>query len=215
MHRSNRAWADCSPSGTREAAPVNPRAPACRVPVVCLLAAVAVATAGAAPSSTRLDPARSHADFEVGVLFFFRGRGNFGGIEGEVSVDDEGQATVVARISIDSLDMRRADQERWAKGPEFFDAARWPQISFRSDPVPLATLGGGGRLPGMLTIRGVERRYEFDLAEAECEDPGYGCPVRASGWVRRSHFGLGEGRRSLSDRVRLRFAIMLSGEPRT
>ncbi len=166
-------------------------------------------THAAASEPVRLDPKRSVADFDVGVLLFFRGRGNFASIEGEVSVDAQQRATVSARIPVNSLDMRRADQERWARGPDFFDAERYPVIVFASEPVPLSRLREGGRLPGRLTIRGVERSVDFEIESSECEAPGYHCPVRASGWVKRSDFRLGEGRRTLSDRVRLRFEIML------
>lgn len=181
--------------------------------LLALLVAAGVAP-DAATEPMRLDPERSLADFDVGVLLFFRGRGNFGNISGEISIDAGAQATVRATIPINSLDMRRADQERWAKGPDFFDVARWPQIEFRSDPVPLETLSQGGALPGRLTIRGVERSSRFDVAPSDCEAPGRDCPVRASGWVRRSDFGLGEGRRTLADRVRLRFEIMLEQDPK-
>ncbi|HRQ64168.1 MAG TPA: YceI family protein [Xanthomonadaceae bacterium] len=177
--------------------------------VAILLVAAATAAIGAGEPPIKVDPARSHADFDVNVLLLFRGRGNFGAIFGEVSVDADGHATVQARIPIASLDMRREDQERWAKGPDFFDAARWPEILFRSDPVPLARLRDGGPLPGRLTIRGTERSQVFELAPAGCERPGHDCPIAASGSMRRSDFALGEGRRTLSDRVRLRFEIML------
>jgi polyisoprenoid-binding protein YceI len=182
------------------------RAVALGLPALILAVALSVPAHG---EPLRLDSQRSQADFDVSVLLLFRGRGNFSHIEGEISVDADEYATVSARIPVNSLDMRRADQERWAKGPDFFDVERWPEILFHSDRVPLARLSEGGRLPGRLTIRGVERRMDFEIAPAACARPGYDCPVHASGWVRRSDFGLGEGRRTLSDRVRLRFDIML------
>lgn len=211
----------CSPSGTPE--PGVPRAGlrdpihAGRFPrpwlgLALLLGLAGLSGTGAAPAAERplrLDPERSAADFDVGALLLFRGRGNFGQIYGEITLLEGDRAQVQARIPVASLDMRRDDQERWAKGPEFFDAERWPEIEFLSEPVPLARLGAGGRLPGRLTIRGIERHQVFEIAPAACDAPGYGCPVRASGWVRRSDFALGEGRRSLSDRVRLRFEILL------
>jgi polyisoprenoid-binding protein YceI len=198
MRRSSPVPHDCWRSGSRSV----------RI-VIAFLAAAATAAIAASEPPIKVDSARSHADFDVSVLLLFRGRGNFGEIVGEVSVDGYGFATVEARIPVASLDMRREDQERWARGPDFFDAARWPEILFRSEPVPLARLREGGRLPGHLTIRGVERSQVFELAPARCDRPGFDCPIAASGTLRRSDFALGEGRRTLSDRVRLRFEIML------
>ena len=59
---------------------------------------------------------------------------------------------------------------RLARGPQLFDAARFPRIEFVSDPYPVALLRSGGPLHGVLEMHGVRRRQAFLIAPtpADC-----------------------------------------------
>jgi len=133
--------------------------------VLCVLAAgfvpARVARADDAPAGTMLalDSTRSHADFEVKVLWLIGVHGRFGQVQGSVSIDRvRGTAVADAQIGVEMIRMRKPGYETWVKSAEFFDAQHHPQIHFVSDPFPLGELQAGGEIGGTLRIRDEARR---------------------------------------------------------
>jgi polyisoprenoid-binding protein YceI len=175
---------------------------------------------GAAPLQAdvlALDPARSSAEFEIRAMWMFDVGGRFGDVTGEVDLDPQARSlTVRARIDVRGVDMRRDSYEEWVKSGEFFDAAQYPQIVFKSEPFPLATLDLGGDIVGTLSLRGITRNMRFRLRPSEC--PGAAaldCPVIADGSLQRSDFGMRTRRATLADKVRLRLSVIAkqAGQP--
>jgi polyisoprenoid-binding protein YceI len=156
-----------------------------------------------------LDSIRSHADFEVKVLWLIGLHGDFGQVQGTLVIDRfRGQASVDARINASDVRMRSHNYETWARSAEFFDAQHYPQIHFVSESFPLVRLIKGGHIDGNLTLRGIRHRARFTLAEAACPDPlGGACPVQADGAIRRSDFGMHSRRGTLADKVELHLSI--------
>lgn len=163
----------------------------------------------AAAEHVALDPQRSSAEFEIRAMWMFDIGGRFGAVGGEVEVDHEARsARVRARIDVAGVRMRRASYEEWVKSPEFFDAARYPQIVFESEPFPLATLDIGGDIVGTLSLRGRTLPMRFALQPSQC--PGQAalaCPVVADGVLQRSEFGMRSRRATLADKVRLHLSV--------
>jgi polyisoprenoid-binding protein YceI len=156
----------------------------------------------------RLDASRSDVGFRVKVMWLLGVRGHFGKVDGTVRLDPfRNELRVDARIDVASVHMGSSSYEEWVKSPEFFDVAAHPQIEFTSDAFPRARLRAGGELPGELTVRGVRQPVQFDLQPAECERPAYDCPIRVAGTIRRSMFGMGSHRGTLSDKVELDFTV--------
>jgi len=156
----------------------------------------------------RLDASRSDVGFRVKVMWLLGVRGHFGKVDGTVRLDRfRNELRVDARIDVASVHMGSSSYEEWVKSPEFFDVAAHPQIEFTSDAFPRARLRAGGELPGELTVRGVRQPVQFDLQPAECERPAYDCPIRVAGTIRRSMFGMGSHRGTLSDKVELDFTV--------
>lgn len=156
-----------------------------------------------------LDPHRSSAEFEIRAMWMFDVGGRFGDVSGEVEIDREAHSVKVwARIGVADVSMRRDSYEDWVKSAEFFDAARYPQIVFESEPFPLATLDLGGDIVGSLTLRGSTQPMRFALRPSEC--PGraaLSCPVVADGSLQRSEFGMRTRRATLADKVRLHLSV--------
>ena len=177
----------------------------------CLLSVAWPAVALAqAPSGdlVRLDATRSEVGFRVKVMWLLGVRGHFGRVDGNVSVDPfRNQLRVDARIDVANVHMNNASYEEWVKSDEFFDARAHPQITFTSEPFPRARLRTGGDLPGELTLRGIRQPVRFDLQPSICERPAFDCPIRVNGAIRRSMFGMGSHRGTLSDRVELDFMV--------
>jgi polyisoprenoid-binding protein YceI len=171
-------------------------------------------TAGAqvpAAQTLNLDSTRSHAAFEVKVLFLIGLHGEFSSVHGALSVDRPGGAARVdALIDTSTVRMHSHRYENWTKSAEFFDAQHFPQIHFVSDPFPLSRFAEGGEIDGVLTIRGATQRVTFELAPAACASPLAGtCAVEATGTIRRSDFGMRSRRGTLSDKIDLSFAIFV------
>lgn len=180
--------------------------------IVGLLAMhAALAEDSPAPEAWRIDPVLSEAGFGVRVLLLRKIHGDFHPIEGFVYRDPEtGLADVEVRIDARRLRMKNPDHAEWARSPEFFDAQRHPEIRFASAPFPLDLLREGGPLYGTLTLRGVSAGVRLELLSAECDRPGFDCPVRAVGDVERSEFGMTARRYAVSDKVYLNFAIRVA-----
>ena len=131
-------------------------------------------------------------------------------IAGEVRLDPHGQATIDARITVDSIAMDSERLRRWVLAPEFFDAAHYPAIHFMSDPIPFDTLTSGGILDGQLSLRGVTLPVHFELLPVTCATiTAPTCLIEARGLVSRSAFGMTGHRTALSDQVQLGFSIAL------
>jgi polyisoprenoid-binding protein YceI len=178
-----------------------------------LLSAGAAAQTGGETTTLALDAERSHADFEVKVLWLIGVHGRFGRVHGSVRIDRfHGSVVADAQIDVDAITMRNHSYEEWLKSDEFFDVKHFPQIHFVSDPVPLERLRSGGEIAGTLSLRGIERPVRLQLRRSDCtEAVASACAAEASGTIRRSEFGMRSRRGTLSDKVELGFSIFLAG----
>src|SRR3712207_2172969 len=95
---------------------------------------MATATAGQAATSTwQLDPAHSSVEFSVKHMMMTTVRGRFKDVKATLTGDrDHPEAAgVEAIIEVTSIDTGVADRDAHLRGPDFFDAERFPQIIFR------------------------------------------------------------------------------------
>lgn len=173
----------------------------------CALAATSHARAD--PDIWQFDPAQSHAEFSIRVMWLIPLHGRFSELHGTINIDRfRSTARVEALIDVGEVHMRSKGDEAWVKSAEFFDAQHFPQIQFVSDSFSLARLEKGGAVAGLLTMRGVARRAEFEIEPSNCAAQlAHDCPVEASGTIRRSDFDMRSRRGVLSDKVDLDFSI--------
>ncbi len=131
-----------------------------------LYAAVLVLTSqiGAAQSTWTIDPAHSAAQFEVRHLMISNVRGEFGKILGTVSFDGKNYATVKAEAVIDvaSINTREPKRDAHLRSSDFFDAATYPTITFKSKHVENIR-GNSFNLVGDLTMRGVTKEISLNV----------------------------------------------------
>lgn len=162
-----------------------------------------------------IDHERSSAEFELKVLWLLGVHGRFNNVRGTIVTSPARDSVIVdARIAVNEITMRNKSHEEWVKSAEFFDAQHYPQIEFVSDPTPPARLRSGGTITGTLTIRGVLRPVQFEVAAPDCQVvAGESCPVAASGSIHRSEFGMMSRRAALSDKVDLSFSIVTKTAP--
>jgi len=105
-----------------------------------------------------LDTAHSGVQFKVRHLMVSSVRGDFEKIAGTIHYDEQDITKSGADISIDaaSINTRVAKRDDHLRSADFFDAAKYPKITFKSKRIEN---NGQGRLKvtGDLTIRGVTK----------------------------------------------------------
>jgi polyisoprenoid-binding protein YceI len=127
-------------------------------------------------------------------------------IEINLDADDPTQSMLIVNIDPDSV---IAGSEKWHEhltGPDFFDVANNPEITFQSTSIEAAD-GDGYTVNGDLTIKGQSKPVSLDVTiNAAMTHPMSGKPViglSATSTVLRSDFGLDKFAPNISDEVQL------------
>jgi polyisoprenoid-binding protein YceI len=124
-------------------------------------------------STWNIDSAHSHASFSIRHLVISNVRGEMGKVTGTVTLDDKDitRSTVEATIDVTGIDTREPKRDEHLRSPEFFDAAKYPTITFKSTKVEKE--GDGLKVTGNLTMRGVTKPVTLEVAgpTAEIKDP--------------------------------------------
>lgn len=152
------------------------------------------AAASAQVSKWQIDPAHSEADFTIKHMGISNVHGRFGSVNGTLALDEKdiARSNVNATIDVTSVDTGVAQRDQHLKSPDFFDVAKFPQMTFVSKG--LSNVNGQLQLNGDLTIHGVTKPVALALEGPSKEqlDP-YGKIRRAfSGTttIHRQDFGL-------------------------
>ena len=121
----------------------------------------------------QIDSAHSGIHFSVRHLVIARVRGQFSRWTGALSVPDGdfSKATVEVAIDATSIETGVADRDAHLKSDDFFDVARFPELTFRGRRIAPK---GSDRfaLVGDLTIRGISREVVLDVESAgQTRDP--------------------------------------------
>jgi polyisoprenoid-binding protein YceI len=127
--------------------------------LVVMAAALAITVLPSMAQSTwNIDPAHSAAQFQVRHLMISNVRGEFGKMSGVVSFDGKDYSSIKADAVIDvtSINTREKKRDDHLRSPDFFDAAKYPTITFRSKRVA-SVKDGSFNLVGDLTMHGVTR----------------------------------------------------------
>ncbi|MGW3556773.1 YceI family protein [Streptomyces sp. NPDC000963] len=185
--------------------------------------ATAVATLPVDPALAALtgdytiDPAHSSIGFTVRHAMVTNVRGTFAEHEGTLKLDgtDPGASTASIDVRIASVDTGIADRDGHLRGGDFFDAERFPLMTFRSTRAE--QLGGDAyRITGDLTIKDVTRPLSIDLEFNGTATDVYGnerVGFEGSAEILRSEWGLTwnaaleTGGVMVSDKVKLSFDI--------
>jgi len=125
---------------------------------------MATASSLTATSTWTIDPVHSTAEFRVKHMMIANVRGRFTGVTGKLVFDpsDIGRSSVEASIEVASIDTRDPQRDTHLKSPDFFDAEKFPAMTFRS---ARATRKSSGMIAvsGPLTIHGVSKEVEFEI----------------------------------------------------
>ncbi len=111
-----------------------------------------------------IDASHSSVQFQVKHLMISNVRGDFGEVSGQIQFDGEDFSAVKADALIQtaSIDTREPKRDEHLRSADFFDAANYPTITFKSKRVE----GIGDKkfkLVGDLTMRGVTKEITLDV----------------------------------------------------
>jgi polyisoprenoid-binding protein YceI len=155
--------------------------------------AVLLTTAFASAEPWNLDPAHSHVGFSVRHMMISDVQGQFHDVKAQIDLDDKDltKSSVMLTIAAASIDTGVADRDKHLKSPDFFDAAKFPNLTFKSSKIVKA--GKKYKVTGDLTIRDVTKPVTLDVTISDAVTSPWGKQVRAvkvEGKVNRHDFGL-------------------------
>ena len=177
-----------------------------------LLATALFAFAGAAfaaPVSYKIDPNHTNVLASWTHFGFSRPTVNFGQADGTIVYDAEnvGASSVQVTLPLKGLSALAEDFYDHLTSADWFDAAKYPDATFKSTAVEAA---GEGKLKvtGDLTVKGVTKPVVLDVTLNKTAEHPMGKRAAigfdATATVKRSDFGLDKYAPNVSDEVALR-----------
>jgi polyisoprenoid-binding protein YceI len=159
-------------------------------------ALAAVLATPAAAATWEIDTAHSSVGFVTKHLLISKVRGRFREWSGTVVLDDKdlAKSTVNVTIKAASIDTDNGQRDNHLKSADFFDVAKFPEITFKSTKVEKGTTPSTLKVTGDLTIHGVTKPVVLDVSgpSPEFKDPGGNPHVAFSATtkINRKDFGL-------------------------
>jgi polyisoprenoid-binding protein YceI len=178
---------------------------------------VLAATGEKVPSAEKydIDPSHSGVVFGWNHFGFSNPTARFDEIEGSVLLDkaDLTKSSISVTLPLQGLDTGVSKLDEELKSPEFFDAAKYPAITFRSTKVE-KTGENGLKVTGELTVHGVTKVVTLDAKVNKIgifEIPGV-IKAPAAGFdattiIKRSDFGVTKYLPVVSDEIPVRITL--------
>lgn len=136
-----------------------------------------------------LDPMHSEVQFKVKHLVISTVTGSFKTFEGTVTTqgDTFEGAEVEFSLDVNSIDTNQEQRDGHLKSAEFFDAEKYPKITFKSTSLT------DDKLTGDLTIKDVTKSVTLDVEHGGTATDFYGnlkAGFEVTGKINRKEFGL-------------------------
>ena len=168
----------------------------------------------------QIDPAHSTIGFSIRHLMITNVKGVFHGLSGTIDYDgkDAAKASVQATILTSTVDTGIVARDTHLRGADFFDAEKFPEMTFRSTKV-MATGEKTALIAGNLTLHGVTRPVTLDAELlGAVQDAQFGSKMgfTATAVLNRKDFGLSynkvleAGGLALGDEVKVSLEIEAS-----
>lgn len=163
------------------------------------------------PEKYTIDPTHTYPHFSINHLGFSTLQGRFDSSNGTVTLDRAARTgTVDISIATASVSTGFAKRDDHLRGPDFFNAAEFPAITFKSTAVRFK-----GDVPasveGNLTMSGVTRPVTLTIDAFNCGtnpmNKKDACGAAASAQIKRSDFGIKYALPAVGDDVKLVFEI--------
>ncbi|MBI4908275.1 MAG: YceI family protein [Acidobacteria bacterium] len=155
---------------------------------------ILAATLQAEPITYSIDGAHTNVQFTVRHMGISNVKGTFQKVTGQLVWDPANlpASKLEATIDINSIDTRQAKRDAHLKSADFFDAAKFPTMTFQSKA--FRKTASGLNMSGDLTIRGVTKPVTFavDGPSPEVKDQmgSFRMGASATAKINRKDFGL-------------------------
>jgi len=177
---------------------------------IVLASALALAAAPAFASTYTLDPGHTQVVFSWNHFGYSNPTAQFRQVEGTLEFDpaDPTKASVQVRIPLASVNSNVEKLDEHLQGEDFFDAAKYPEATFRSTKVEKGAGENRLKVTGDLTLHGVTHPVVLDVTVNKAgEHPMRKAPAAgfdASATIKRSEFGISKYVPMVSDDIQLR-----------
>ncbi|MFQ6311397.1 YceI family protein [Lysobacter capsici] len=180
-----------------------------RILLAAALGQAFAGTASAAALTYKIDPNHTDVVASWSHFGFSNPVAHFGKVDGSITYDPAKPAAskVEVTIPLDGLDSHVADFDEHLKSADFFDAAKYPTITFKSTKVEAA---GAKKLKvtGDLTVHGVTKPAVLDVTVNKIgEQPmakRAAAGFDATTTLKRSDFGIAKYVPNVSDEIKIR-----------
>lgn len=165
----------------------------------------------AEPESYTLDPNHTFPAFEIGHFGYSIQRGRFNKTTGKIALDTAARSGS-AEVAIDaaSISTGHPKLEEHLKSEDFFDAAKYPQLTFRSKAFRFEG-DKVAAVDGELTMHGVTQPVSLKAEYFNCAIHPMSkkkvCGADFSATIKRSDFGIKTYIPALADEVKLRINV--------
>ena len=181
-----------------------------RVSIAALLFSTLPLLAHAGESYT-IDPPHTFSHFSISHLGFSTLQGRFDKSSGKITLDRAAKkGTVDISIEVGSISTAWAKRDEHLRGPDFFNAAEYPNITFKSSAIKFKD-DSPASIEGNLTILGVTKPITLAITAFKCGSNPMNkkelCGADASAQIKRSDFGIKYGLPGIGDDVKLVFEV--------
>lgn len=158
-----------------------------------------------AQTNWNVDPMHSSITFNVGYLGISEVSGSFKKYSGAIKTNnaDFSDAKINFTVDVASIDTDVEPRDNHLKSPDFFDAAKYPTMSFESSSFKKK---GKNKyiLEGNLSIKGLSKKVSFEVNYGGTAKDNYGnerVGMSLNAKVKRSDFQINGGQGVVSDEV--------------
>ena len=155
----------------------------------------------------KVDKAHSKLGFTISHMMISEVDGTFNGFEATItsSKADFSDATVELTADVNTVDTNNEGRDKHLKSADFFDAATYPTITFKSTSFT-KTGDKTYKVVGDLTMHGVTKSVTLDATLGGTTADKAGKTIagfKVTGTIKRSDFGVGSSGPGLGDEITL------------
>ena len=176
------------------------------------LSLVASTPASAAPQTLSIDNVHSYLIFRVKHMDAGYAYGRFNTFKGTITFDEAAPAScgVKVEVDVDSIDTGVENRDKHLKGPDYFNTAQFPKMTFESTAVQKT--GDDYEVSGNLTLHGVTKPATVKMTKTGQGSMRGKTIIGFEGTlaIKRSEFGMVDKNPGLGDEVKMTISIEAS-----